>query len=209
MSVVMLGRANEIRLVEKTVDSVRAGITDVLVIRGEAGIGKTALLGHALAVSDGVEVHSARAVESEHAVSLALLSMVVRPLMSNVEALPAIQQRRLRAALGFDEPAAGDVLLLGAAVLGLLTEAARDRPQLLLLDDVHWADEVSLRALLFALRRLGHDRVGAILAQRDLDVPVLAGSGYAVVRPSRLDHAAVAALVAQATRTEDPSRTGP
>ena len=66
--------------------------------------------------------------------------------------------------------------LLGAALLGLLAEAARQWPQLLLLDNVQWSDEISLRALMFALRRLSHDSVGTLIALRDVDLPVVAGS---------------------------------
>ena len=74
----MVGRGEELRLVQATVTAARAGRSDVLVIRGEAGTGKTALLQHALAISEGIEVHATRAVESEHALSLALLSRSCR-----------------------------------------------------------------------------------------------------------------------------------
>jgi DNA-binding CsgD family transcriptional regulator len=196
---VMPGRDDEIRRVDEVVAGARSGAAAVLLIQGEAGIGKTALIRHAAAAADGFDVHLVRAVESENALSFALISMIIGRLLSYAEVLPPVQQRAIGAALGQEDPGSGDAVLLGAAVLGLLTQAARTRPQLLLLDDVHWADEVSLRALMFALRRLDRDPVGAVLALRDVDVPAVTRADFAVLHPSRLAPDSVATLVAELT----------
>jgi DNA-binding CsgD family transcriptional regulator len=194
---VIHGREDELRQVRDVVQAAREGTAQVLVIRGEAGIGKTAMLRYASSIADGFDLRQARAVESEHALSFALISMIVQPLMTHVRELPVVQQKALQVALGHDEAMSVDASLLGAAVLGLLTEAGRERPQLLLLDDLHWSDEISLQALMFALRRLSHDSVGALIALRDTDLPLVAGSGFTTVRPSPLDATSVAELIAQ------------
>ncbi|HEX5994350.1 MAG TPA: AAA family ATPase [Jiangellales bacterium] len=195
----IVGRDVELARVNAVVSAARHGATDVVVLRGEAGIGKTALLEQAAMIGSDLCVLSARAVESESALPFALASALARPLMRYAGALPQVQTSCLRAALGEDEGGKADDFLLGAALLGLLTEAAREKPVLLLLDDVHWADELSLRAVVFALRRLERDAVGAVIACRDVGVSALDGSGLAVVCPSQLDAASVTALVAQVT----------
>lgn len=191
----IFGRDVELASIELVAKAVRDGGPSVLVLRGEPGIGKTVLLRHAATAGHDLNVVAARAIPTESALPFAFLSAVVRPLMTYADELPKIQSGSLRAAIGEEERSVTDVFLLGAAVLGLVAEAARHRPVLLLLDDVHWADEISLRAIVFALLRLERDSVGAILTQRDVAVPSVDASGFAVINPTRLDVTSVAALI--------------
>ncbi|HEU0241079.1 MAG TPA: LuxR family transcriptional regulator [Mycobacterium sp.] len=195
----MVGRDAELRQVREVVSAARAGTSKVLVIRGEPGIGKTHLLSHANSHADGLDVHYARAVESENIISFALVSMIIRPLAAYIPALPAVQRRALHAALGQDDATGCEPAHLGAAMLGLLTESGRDRPRLLLVDDVHWADDTSVQALMFALRRLNHDPVGALIALRDVDTPLVAGYGLPTLDVTPLDADSIQDLVAATT----------
>ncbi|MFI9327889.1 AAA family ATPase [Kitasatospora sp. NPDC052868] len=170
----LYGREREQALVDGLLDGARGGRSGVLVLRGEPGIGKTALLEHAVAeAGDGFRVVRAAGVEYEAELPFAGLSLLLAPGLDRLTALPGPQRRSLEAAFGLGEAvtapggAPADRLLTGLATLGLLAELAADQPLLCVVDDVQWLDRASLDAVLLAARRLQAEGVALLLAARD------------------------------------------
>ena len=153
----LLGRGAECERIERLVARARSGASGVLVISGEPGIGKTALLDHAASVAGVATVLRVRGVESEVEVAFAGLYELLRPVLGDLGRLPAPQAAALEAALALAPAAAAEPHLVGAATLGLLASLAEDRPVLVLADDVHWLDRPSASALAFAARRVEAD----------------------------------------------------
>jgi DNA-binding CsgD family transcriptional regulator len=174
---VLLGRAAECERIERLVAEARAGVSGVLVVRGDPGIGKTALLEHAAAVAGVATILRVRGVESEVEVAFAGLDELLRPVVGELGRLPAPQAAALEAALGRAPGAAAEPHLVGAATLGLLAALAEERPVLVLADDAHWLDRPSASALAFAARRLLADAVAVILALRPGDAAVIEDAG--------------------------------
>ena len=169
----LLGREPERERIERLVVEARAGASGVLVLRGEPGIGKSALLEHAAAAAGDATVLRVRGVESEVEVAFAGLSELLRPALGELGRLPAPQARALDAALGLAPAAAAEPQLVGAATLGLLAALAEQRPVVVLADDVHWLDRPSSSALVFAARRLLADAVAVVLALRPGEAPAV------------------------------------
>ena len=166
------GRDGELRSLRTLLDDARAGHGGALVLVGEAGIGKSALL-DALAREDGVRVLRATGFEAESGLAYAGLHLLLLPVLGRVEALPAPQRQALEAAFGLgpaEASGASDRLLIGLAVLTLLSDLAEAEPDsgpvLCLVDDAHWVDKPSLEALVFAARRLGSERAAVVFAAR-------------------------------------------
>src|SRR3984885_6973536 len=162
----LIGRDPEPRLIESLLEDALGGTSAALLIRGEAGIGKTAVLEHASRSSD-LRTLRCTGVESEHEIPLAGLEQLLRPLRGLVDRLPAPQTAALRSALGMSDDRVEDRLLLGLATLNLLAEATTDGPLLCAIDDLQWVDVPSAQALLFAARRLGAEGVVMLFAVRD------------------------------------------
>ena len=162
----LIGRDPEQRLIESLLDDARSGTSAALVIRGEAGIGKSAVLEQA-ADKSGMRTLRCRGVESEHDLPFAGLEQLFRPMRDLVERLPGPQASALRSAFGLSSDRVDDRLLLGLATLSLLAEAAEDAPLICLIDDLQWVDGASAQALLFAARRLGAEGVVMLFAARD------------------------------------------
>jgi DNA-binding CsgD family transcriptional regulator len=163
---VIVGRSAEQSRIRRLVADAKAGRGGSLVLRGEAGIGKTALLDYARGVAAGMRVLRVVGIESEADVAYAALQLMFVRDLDRLAALPAAQAAALRVAFG----AGGgpvDRGLPGAATLSLLSEIAGDRPLLCLLDDAQWFDGSSIAALLFAVRRLHADPVAVLFAARD------------------------------------------
>lgn len=139
-------------------------------LRGEAGIGKTALLDHAESVAGGMRVLRVVGIESEAEVAYAALQLMFVRDLGRLDALPGAQAEALRAVFGASSVAV-ERMLPGAATLSLLSELAGDRPLLCLLDDAQWFDQSSIDALLFAVRRLHADPVAVLFAARDGERP--------------------------------------
>ena len=146
---VLLGRDRERAAIGVLLDGARASQSGALVVRGEPGIGKTALLLDARERAADMHVLSARGVESESELPFAALDQLLRPALVHLEKLPAPQARALRSALGLEEGAADERFLVFAGCLSLLSELAEERPVLCLIDDAHWLDLGSADALLF------------------------------------------------------------
>ncbi|MGI5169644.1 ATP-binding protein [Spirillospora sp. CA-253888] len=167
------GREADRAAVAELVDGARAGRSGVLVVRGEAGIGKTALLDQAVREAEGTRVLRAAGVEAEAGLPFAALQMLLRPGLARLDALPAPQAAALRGALGLAERS-GDRFLVGLAVLTLLSELAAERPLVCAVDDAHWLDADSADALLFTARRIGAEGIAMLFAARDgFDAPGL------------------------------------
>ncbi|MFI6520346.1 ATP-binding protein [Spirillospora sp. NPDC050679] len=178
----LYGRENETSVIDRVLETVRSGGSAALVVSGEPGIGKTALLDHAAGRAEGLQVIRRLGVESESDLPYAGLHLLLRPVLDRSADLPAPQARALEAALGLVGTGTADRLLVGLAVLSLLARAAEDRPVLCLIDDAHWLDRPSVEALAFAARRLGAEGIGLIMATREpapLGLPELALEGLA------------------------------
>ena len=161
------GRAHERKALDGLLDRVRGGESAVLVIRGEAGIGKTALMRYCARQASGCRLVQVDGVESEMELPLAALHQLCTPMLSSLDALPEPQQRALRVAFGLAAEPAPDRFVLGLAVLSLLAENAAARPLVCLVDDAQWLDEASSQVLGFVGRRLLAEPVGLLLAVRE------------------------------------------
>jgi predicted ATPase len=141
------GRRGECAVLDRLLGGGRAGRSGVLVVGGEAGIGKTALLEYAVRSASDTLVVRASGVESEMELAFAALHQLCAPLLGRLEGLPAPQRRALEITFGLSEGPAPDRFFVGLAVLGLLSEAAGDRPLLCVIDDAQWLDRASAQAL--------------------------------------------------------------
>ncbi|TMQ99181.1 hypothetical protein ETD83_18490 [Actinomadura soli] len=161
------GRAAETAGIDRLLDRARSGAGGgVLILRGEAGIGKTALLDHAAARAGGMDVLRGSGIEAESEIPFAALHLLLSDRLDRIDALPAPQAAAMRAALGLARPDSGDRLLIGLALLTLLGEPA-DAPLLCLIDDAQWLDRESADALLFAARRVASRGIVFLIALRD------------------------------------------
>jgi DNA-binding CsgD family transcriptional regulator len=166
----LTGRRTEIAVLDGLVDAVRAGESRALVVRGEAGVGKTALLDY-LAGQAAPDCRVARAagVQSEMELPFAALQQLCAPMLDHVDRLPVPQGDALRTAFGLSAAPAPDRFLVGLAVLSLLAEVAGERPLVCLVDDQQWLDHASAQILAFVARRLEKESVGLVFAARVLD----------------------------------------
>lgn len=165
-NVVVVGREAETALLARLIDAARSGSSAALVLRGEPGIGKSALLDHAAGLARDFRVLRARGVESESELAFSGLQELVQPVVDLVRELPKRQRSVLEGALALGPPVAGDPLAVCAATLSLIAAAAEDRPVLLVVDDAHWLDPPSAVAVAFAARRLSMEGVVALFAMR-------------------------------------------
>jgi DNA-binding CsgD family transcriptional regulator len=184
---VLVGRAEERASIDRLLDEAIGGRSGVLVLRGDAGIGKTALLDYAAGRADAMTVVRALGVESEAELQFAGLLEVTRPLLGHLADLPARQAEALRGALGLGPAEEHDRYAIGAATLGLLAAAADATPLLVLADDAQWLDGPSADALLFAARRLEADRVALLFAARQGETPGFEAQGIPSIELPGLD----------------------
>ena len=162
----LTGRLSERGELDRFVAGVRAGEGRALVVRGEPGVGKTVLLDYLAARASGCLVARAAGVQSEMELAFAALHQLCAPMLDHAEFLPEPQREALRTAFGLSAGPAPDRFLVGLAVLGLLSETARERPLVCMVDDQQWLDHASAQALGFAARRLAADPVGLVFAAR-------------------------------------------
>jgi DNA-binding CsgD family transcriptional regulator len=172
----LIGRAPECAEVDRLIEATRTGGSASLMVTGEPGIGKSSLLAYGVeAAGASMLVLKARGIRAEEDIPFAALAQLLRRLAWNAVALSQPQRSALEAAFAMtDAPLSGvDRFAVGAGVLNVLAAAAVERPVLVVVDDVQWIDDPSASAIVFAARRLEHDRVGFLLAYRDSDVAEL------------------------------------
>jgi DNA-binding CsgD family transcriptional regulator len=206
------GRRDERATLDRLIDQARAGRSGVLVVRGDAGVGKTALLAYGIGSASDMLVVRASGVESEMELAFAALHQLCAPLFAWLDRLPGPQRHALEITFGLSEGPAPDRFFVGLAVLGLLSEAAEERPLLCVIDDAQWLDRASAQAFLFVARRLQVDSVVMLFAARERSdetagLPELVLDGLrgadarallASVIPGRLDARVAEQLVAEA-----------
>jgi DNA-binding CsgD family transcriptional regulator len=163
---VLHGRRNEQTAIAELLAHAHQGGSGALTLRGEPGVGKSALLDHAAQTAGGMRVLRVMGIESEAELPFAGLHLLLRPVLDRVAGLPQAQAAALRGALGLGAATAEDRFLVGLAVLMLMSELAEDRPLLCLVDDAQWLDRNSVEALTFAARRLDSEGVAVLVATR-------------------------------------------
>ena len=167
LGVGFIGRTRERERLDAMLGQARAGQSAVLVIRGEAGIGKTALLRYAARQASGLRTTEVEAIQAEMELSFAGIHRLCAPMLGGLEVLAEPQQNALRVAFGAASGAAPDRFLVAVAVLNLLSSTAEKRPLLCLVDDAQWLDAASLQALGFVARRLVAEPIAMIFSLRE------------------------------------------
>src|SRR4051794_16719177 len=163
----LLGRRSEAATLDRLLEAVRAGESRALVLRGEPGVGKTALLEYAGEHAAGCHVAHAAGVQSEMELAFAGLHQLCAPMLERLDRLPGPQRDALGTAFGLHVGDAPDRFLVGLAVLSLLGEMAEERPLLCVVDDAQWLDRSSAQALTFVARRLSAESVALLFAMRE------------------------------------------
>ncbi|WP_128381550.1 helix-turn-helix transcriptional regulator [Streptomyces cavernae] len=163
----LLGRQNECQALDDLLAGARAGRSGVLVLRGEAGIGKTELLRHLLDRATGCRTVRAAGVQSEMELSYAGLHQLCAPLLDGLDRLPEPQRDALGTAFGLRAGGAPDRFLVGLATLSLLADAGGNEPLVCLIDDAQWLDDASALTLAFVARRLLAESIVIVFAVRE------------------------------------------
>jgi DNA-binding CsgD family transcriptional regulator len=196
-AVQLLGRESECAVIDHLLADADGGVGGALVVRGEAGIGKSAVLGYAVQrAAPGMLVLRAGGVEAESDLAFAGLHGLLRPVLADLRELPEPQSAALAGALGLAPSIQSDRLLISAAVLGLLAAAAEDRPVLCVVDDAQWVDRPSAGALVFAARRLQAERLAMLFGAREGEVPRFEAAGVPDLALTGLDPPSAAAVLA-------------
>ena len=199
----LTGRSRECAQIEALLDGARHGTSGVLVVRGEAGTGKTALLEHAQKCAGGMTVLVAAGARLESGLAFASLADLLRPLLAELDEIPAPQAAALMGALALGPPVAGDRFTIYAATLSLLGVCADHRPLVALVDDSGLLDASSAEALVFAARRLDAEAVALIMAVREADPSSLLDAGLPELVLGGLDAAAARELLVGAAGVDE------
>ena len=163
----LLGRLPERAVLNQLLDAARTGRSGVLVMHGEPGVGKTALLEYAVESAAGLRVARVAGIESEIQMAFAALQQLCAPMLDKLEGLPSPQRDALSVAFGLKSGTAPDRFLVGLAVLSLLSDVAEQQPLLCVIDDAQWLDRASAQALAFVARRLLAEPVALIFATHE------------------------------------------
>jgi DNA-binding CsgD family transcriptional regulator len=204
----LLGRDDELARIDGLLTDARDERSGALVVRGEAGIGKSVLLHHAVSVAEsrGFQVVRGIGVESDSELAYGGLHQLLVPHLDRLEALPAPQAKALRGAFGLTDGGDANRFLISAATLALLADLAEDGPLLCVVDDLHWFDQGSAEALLFAARRFEADPIAMVFAVRETSMP-FETPGVEAVQLSGLDgRDAARVLDGHAPELADPLR---
>jgi DNA-binding CsgD family transcriptional regulator len=185
---VLVGREPDCARIDELLERARSGRSGALVIRAEAGMGKTALLDYAAAQAERMTVVRALGVEYEAELQFSGLLELLRPLLEHLPEIPPQQAEALESALGLSEAEPHDRFTVCAATLSLIAAAAEANPLLIIVDDAHWIDLATDDALLFSAKRLDADAVAILLAVRDgidrtFDAPALEHHELARLEP--------------------------
>ena len=195
----LVDRHAECGVLDRLIEAVRAGESRALVVSGEAGVGKTALLEYLAEQASGCRLARIAGVQSEMELPFAALHQLCAPMLDNLQGLPVPQRDALEIAFGMSAGSAPDRFLVGLAVLSLLSEVAEEQPLVCLVDDEQWLDRASAQVLGFVARRLVAESVGLIFAVR---VPSSELAGLGELRVEGLQEADARALL-------DAALTGP
>jgi len=188
----LVGRQRERDVLDRVLEAARGGHGGVLVVYGDPGVGKTALLEYAAAAAPDFGVARAVGVEGEMELAFAALHQLCSPNLDLIDGLPDPQREALEVALGLSAGRTPDPFLVGLAVLNLLSEAAEERPLLCVIDDAQWLDRASARVLAFVARRLLAERIAMVFAAREQIVSL---AGFAELRVEPLGHRDARALL--------------
>jgi DNA-binding CsgD family transcriptional regulator len=188
----LLGRQGEYDVLHRLLDAARAGEGGVLLVHGEPGAGKSSLLEYAVGAARLFRVVRTAGVEGEMELPYAALQQLCSPILDLRERLPDPQRDALVVAFGLSAGSAPNPFLVGLAVLGLLSEAAEERPLLCVVDDAQWLDRASARALAFAARRLLAEKIALVFAARE---PPEALAGFPELHVAPLGHRDARALL--------------
>jgi DNA-binding CsgD family transcriptional regulator len=168
-AVQVLGREREREVLDQLLERARVGRGGVLVMHGEPGVGKTVLLKYAVEAAHGFRIARTFGVEAEIALPFAACQQLCSPFLDFLDRLPKAQRAALGVAFGLEAGSAPDPFLVGLAILGVLSDAAEDGPLLAVVDDAHWLDQASARALAFVARRLLAEKIALVFAARRVD----------------------------------------
>ena len=207
----LLGRQREQAVLERLLETAREGHGGVLVLHGDPGVGKTALLEYTLDTAKDFRVVRTSGVEGETELDYAALQQLCSPLLALIERLPDPQRDALRVAFGLSPGRPPSPFMVGLAVLGLLSEEAEQRPLLCIVDDAQWLDDASGAALAFVARRLLAERIALTFATRSVGSRLLRFPELSVdplgrrdarallesVLPARLDASVLDRIVAE------------
>jgi DNA-binding CsgD family transcriptional regulator len=186
----------------------RGGRSESMVVSGDPGTGKSALLGYAREAASDFTVVEGRGVEAEADLAYAGLAQIVHPLLTHIGEIPEVQAQALRAAIALEGSLPVDRFAVCAATLSLLAEAATKSPLLCLVDDVHWLDDSTADALLFTARRLQAEGVVMILAARAGELHAFAVDEIEELRLEALDRRSAILLVRETLPDASAERVG-
>src|ERR1700733_725642 len=163
----LLGRAREREALDRLLEAAMSGHGGVVVVRGEPGVGKTALLEYAIAAGGGFRFGRTFGVEGEMELPYASVQQLCFPILELMEHLPEPQREALGVAFGLRSGSSPNPFLVGLAILGLLADAAEELPLLCCVDDAQWLDHASAQVLAFVARRLLAEKIALVFATRE------------------------------------------
>src|SRR5918996_178565 len=191
----LFGRERERSVIGSLLEGARASRSGVLVVRGQPGVGKTALLEDTADRASEAQLLRGGGVQSESELAFAALHQILRPVLPQLQRLPAPQRSALRAAFGMERRRSDERFLVSVAVLTLLADAAEQAPLVCLIDDAHWLDEASAGALIFVARRLEAEGIVLLFAAREGDIRTFDAPGVPELYVRGLDRDAATKLL--------------